>query len=169
MTKISKAYKEPEFEGEVANTAAMCELLALPQTELSKTFREGHVVREGWGAYNWRRSVPLYIQHLRSELADKRAKEGRETIRANVSLKSAQERLTQIKADQLAGQLISLEEIEAAFDALMVSIRQAVLAIPGRVRFGLPHLTAHDQKVIADECASVLEETASGKAPIPRG
>jgi phage terminase Nu1 subunit (DNA packaging protein) len=169
MSGKNEKYREPQFEGEVANVTFMCELLDCDQTQVNRYSRQGYLAREGWGSYNWRKSVPMVIGHLRAQAAGYRSQDGADAIKANVGLKAAQERLTQIRADQLAGKLISLEEIEAAFDEVMVNVRQAVLAIPGRVRFGLPHITAHDQKVIAQVCNDVLEETASGKAPIPRG
>jgi hypothetical protein len=45
----------------------------------------------------------------------------------------------------------------------MLRIRDAVLSIPGRVRFDLPHMTAFDQRALAKICRDVLEETAEGK------
>jgi len=167
----SRGSLEPFFEGEVSNTAFMAEIMGLGHASwkvIGDEAKRGVLFKAGHGAYFWRKSIASYCQHLRDIIANRRDPSGQSTVAANVSLKAAQERLTQIRADQLMGKLIQIDELEAAWADVMVNIRQTVMSIPGRMRFGLPHMTAHDQQVLEGICRDVLEEVASGKAPMPK-
>jgi hypothetical protein len=45
------------------------------------------------------------------------------------------------------------------------AIRAGILAAPSKIRFTLPHLSAHDQQVIDDVLRDVLTEIADNPPP----
>src|SRR3954453_6727073 len=125
------------------------QLLDLTPRRVQQLSAEGVIPRAQRGRYELVPAVQGYIRFLRGHAqareADPAARARKaEAAEANLRLKAAQERLTRIKADKLASKLIAIEEVEAAWAEVIIAVRQAVLSIPTRMRFGLPHLTAHD-------------------------
>lgn len=166
---IQPTFPYPELDDEDCTSSAyLAGLLDCTTGEISDKARMGLFPHKNRRYHVWE-SVRNYTRFLRERLANK---EGREVIveanRATAKFKSAQERLTTIKADQLAGRLVNIDEVEAAWVDTMTAIRQAVISIPGRFRFQTPHMTAHDQQVLETICRDVLEELAKDETPKPR-
>ena len=61
--------------------------------------------------------------------------------------------------------MIPAEQIAGSWDRILRAVRSAVLAIPGRARFALPHLTAMDAEAIGQICRDQLEAAALSDTP----
>jgi phage terminase Nu1 subunit (DNA packaging protein) len=69
---------------------------------------------------------------------------------------AAQRRINEIRLARLEGQMFDMADIKAMWGAIMVAVRQMVLAIPSRCAAELPHLTRHDLAVMERECGEIL-------------
>ena len=147
---------------------ALARLWSCSTREVRLLAERGIAVRLGPGRYAVNKSTQNYIVHLREVAAGRHSKDGSvDAVKAGVHAKLQRARLDEIRADMLEAKLISIPEVDVAWAEIMLRIRNAVLSIPGRMRFGLPHMTAFDQRVMADICRDVLEETAEAKTPLP--
>jgi phage terminase Nu1 subunit (DNA packaging protein) len=61
--------------------------------------------------------------------------------------------------------VIPAEALAGSWDRILRAVRSAVLAIPGRARFALPHLSAADAETISRICRDQLEAAALGDNP----
>jgi phage terminase Nu1 subunit (DNA packaging protein) len=152
---------------EVVRTAGgLARLWCCSKREVRLLAERGIAVRVGHGRYALYKSTQNYIVHLREVAAGRHSMDGTvDAVKASVHAKLQRARLDQLRADMLEEKLISIPEVDAAWAEIMLRIRDAVLSIPGRVRFDLPHMTAFDQRALAKICRDVLEETAEGKVP----
>ena len=164
---------------ELAGEHGVAEEAALPARALARLWscstrevrllaERGIAVRLGPGRYALNKSTQNYIVHLREVAAGRHSKDGSiDAVKAGVHAKLQRARLDEIRADMLEAKLISIPEVDAAWAQVMLTVRQAVLSIPQRMRFGLPHMTAYDQKVLGEICRDVLMEAGNGKVPLP--
>lgn len=156
----------PRVEGNVANTPAMLHILNMASTpELYRMLHKGLAVKSGKFAWDWVETVRNMMKFYRAIAAGHADEEGNSAMKANIGLRAAQERLTQIRADQLSGKLVPIDDVEAAWAEAAINVRQLVLSIPGRIQFGLPHITAQDRATMESVCRDALEEAASGAPP----
>lgn len=107
-------------------------------------------------------SIGNVIDHYRRSAAGRGTAE---TAQATVELKQAQRRLTDLKYDQLRGELISMPDIEAVWADLVRSAKWLFLTLPERARFALPHLGTDDLGTLERVCQEMLKELTMREAP----
>ena len=131
---------------------------------------EGLVVRTGPGRFDLERSVGNVVLHLRELASSRRGADGADVVKASAALKEAQRKLTELKYQQLDGQVISLPEAEAVWSELVRSGRALFQLLPTRARLVLPHLTDADQATLEKLADDMLREIAlNGPVPLPTG
>ena len=117
------------------------------------------VVRVGHGRYLLLESIRRVARRLREQADERLGRDEQvDAARANVELKDAQRRLTQLKIEQLEEQLITIPEVQAAWDEIGLNIKQMFLSFPARVRSLLPHLDGSDQEVLEQLVREMLTE-----------
>jgi phage terminase Nu1 subunit (DNA packaging protein) len=99
-------------------------------------------------------SIRLYIRHVRDK---------GQSISTIDALRVEQAKLAAARRAVLEQDVIPAEAIAGAWDRILRATRTAVLAIPGRCRFTLPHLSASDAEAIAQICRDQLEAAAMTK------
>jgi phage terminase Nu1 subunit (DNA packaging protein) len=114
-----------------------------------KLAEKGIVVRLARGRFAQEQSVANIIEHYRNRASGREAQDGTvDIVKANAALRDSQRRLNEIKIAQLEGNLISMPEVQAAWDDIALGVKQLFLAFPSRARFDLPHMSGADQKVL---------------------
>ena len=117
------------------------------------------VVRVGHGRYMLLQSVRNVAQRLREQAGERLGRDEQvDAARANVELKDAQRRLMQLKTKKLEEQLITLPEVQAAWDEIGLNIKQMFLSFPARARSRLPHLSGEDQEMLDKLVREMLTE-----------
>jgi phage terminase Nu1 subunit (DNA packaging protein) len=129
--------------------------------------RTGIVIRAGTrGRYLLAPSVRNYVKHLREVAAGRQGSE-LNAIDENARLKIAQRRNYDLKNSILEGSAIPYEAIAPAWARVVRAIRSAMLAVPGKARFRLQHLTPRDAEVINEIIRDQLTAAALTDEPPP--
>src|ERR1700731_383108 len=140
-------------------------LLDLDVRSIQELARSGIVVRSGVrGRYLLAPSVRNYIRHLREVAAGRQGNE-LNAVDENARLKMAQRRNYDLKNSILEGSAIPYEAIAPAWARVVRAIRSAMLAVPGKARFRLQHLTPRDEEVIGEIIRDQLEAAALTDQP----
>jgi len=140
-------------------------LLDLDIRSITELARSGIVVGSGFrGRYLLAPSVRNYVRHLREIAA---ARQGNElnAVDENVRLKIAQRQNYELKNSILSGSAIPYEAIAPAWARVVRAIRSAMMAVPGKARFRLQHLTSRDAEVIGEIIRDQLEAAALRDQP----
>src|ERR1700738_83686 len=123
-------------------------LLDLDIQSITALARSGIVVGSGVrGRYLLAPSVRNYVRHLR-EVAAARQENELNAVDENARLKIAQRQNYELKNSILSGSAIPYEAIAPAWARIVRAIRSAMLAVPGKARVRLQHLTPRAAEVI---------------------
>lgn len=163
--------KEPQPRAEPAGVTSdvLARLWDCSEVQVRKYAREGIAIKLRHGRYDLARSTTNLIVHLRKMAAAHRSADGAHDIVAEgAKLKATQRRFTEMRIEEKAGRLISIEDVEILWAGMVASVRQLFLAFPGRARFDLPHLTGHDQEKLQRLARDMLDEIAvAGRPKLP--
>jgi phage terminase Nu1 subunit (DNA packaging protein) len=162
----SKAVRNDDVSVDAPTLARLCRL---DVRTILKLAEQGIVVRVARGRYAQRQSVGNLLEHYRARAAGRESQDGSiDVVKANAALRDSQRRLNDLKIAQLEGRLISLPEVEAAWDEVAATIKQLFLTFPVRARADLPHLTGTDQKLLYKLAREMLTEVATeGRVRLP--
>jgi len=142
-------------------------LFDLDMQSITKLAHAGIVVRAGTrGRYLLAPSVRNYVRHLREVAAGRQGNE-LNAIDENARLKIAQRRNYDLKNSILEGSAIPYEAIAPAWARVVRAIRSAMLAVPGKARFRLQHLTPRDAEVLNEIIRDQLEAAVLTDQPPP--
>jgi len=142
-------------------------LLDLDMKSITKLSHAGIVVGSGVrGRFLLAPSVRNYVRHLREIAAGRQGNE-LNAIDENARLKIAQRRNYDLKNSILEGSAIPYEAIAPAWARVVRAIRSAMLAVPGKARFRLQHLTPRDAEVINEIIRDQLTAAALTDEPPP--
>lgn len=108
------------------------------------------------GRYMTLPSVHAYIAALRTQASGRASSTGKSLSDERAETEKVQREIAQINLAKLKGEILTLEEITVSWTAFAGLVKQAVLAIPGKARQTIPHLTAHDAEVLRDVCRGLL-------------
>ncbi len=134
-----------------------------PRT-IQKLALRGIVVRLGSGRFDEKTSIRNCIRYYREQSAGRTGQDGTtDSVAAGVELKQANTQLIRLRLQKEAGELVTVDEVRETWGRIMRGIRQFVLALPGKIAFEVPTLTAHDRGVIERICRDELEDAALGR------
>jgi phage terminase Nu1 subunit (DNA packaging protein) len=149
----------------------LMEKFACSHTLITEYEREGLVIRLGRNLYDFDASCPRVMKHIREQAAGRIGRNaGNDAVKANIDLKKSQQRLAEIRAERLAGNLVPVDLVEQSWGEIAASCRQIMLSVPARARAMIHKLNGKDQKVLDKMMREALTEFAFGtqKPPIPR-
>lgn len=82
---------------------------------------------------------------------------------AHRSKETALADLRELEVRKRRGELVEAETVAREWAGTLRTVRAGVLAVASRVRARLPHLSAHDAEVIAEELRGALAMVAEGE------
>jgi phage terminase Nu1 subunit (DNA packaging protein) len=127
---------------------------------------KGIVVRAGRGEYQPALSIKNYIGHLREVAAGRQgADEKVDPATEGGLLKREMRRNYVLKNAILEGSAVRVEDVAPAWARVVRAVRAAMLAVPGKARFALPHLTAFDEETLEQIVRQQLEDAALADTP----
>jgi phage terminase Nu1 subunit (DNA packaging protein) len=142
-------------------------LLDLDIRSITELARSGILVGSGArGRYLLAPSVRNYVRHLREVAAERQGNE-LNAVDENARLKIAQRENYELKNSILAGSAIPYEAIAPAWARVVRAIRSSMMAVPGKARFRLQHLTPRDAEVIGEIIRDQLTAAALTDEPPP--
>jgi phage terminase Nu1 subunit (DNA packaging protein) len=140
-------------------------LLDLDIQSIRKLSHAGIVVGSGVrGRYLLAPSVRNYVRHLREVAAGRQGNE-LNAVDENARLKMAQRENYELKNSIIRGSSIPYEDIAPAWARVVRAVRSAMLAVPGKARFRLQHLTPRDAEVVGEIIRDQLEAAALTDQP----
>ena len=144
---------------EVVPPKTLAGLLDMSEASVRQYAAEGVFVKAGRGQYLLAPSVRNYVRRLREIAAGRQGKE-LNAVDENARLKIAQRRNYELKNAMLEGSTVPVEAIAPAWARVMRAVRCAMLAVPGKARFRLQHLTPHDAEILNEIIRDQLEAAA---------
>jgi phage terminase Nu1 subunit (DNA packaging protein) len=142
-------------------------LLDIDMQSITKLSHAGIVVGSGVrGRYLLAPSVRNYVRHLREIAAGRQGNE-LNAVDENARLKIAQRQNYELKNSIIRGSSIPYEAIAPAWARVVRAIRSAMLAVPGKARFRLQHLTPRDAEVLNEIIRDQLTAAALTDEPPP--
>jgi phage terminase Nu1 subunit (DNA packaging protein) len=112
------------------------------------------------GRYLTLPSILSYCEMMRLKAAGRASESGYSLAEERARLTSTEREIADLKLRKLKGEVLTLREVSDAWAALAGSVKANVLAISGKARSQIPHLTAHDGKVIKTICRDTLRAMA---------
>jgi hypothetical protein len=89
------------------------------------------------------------------------------SLKANAKLRDAQRRLTDLRYQRQAGELISIADAEEAWGDVIAGLQILVRSYAGRARAALPHLSGSDRETLQAIGQDILRELAAKAKPPP--
>ncbi|GAB2206040.1 hypothetical protein ROS1_28560 [Roseibium sp. ROS1] len=90
-----------------------------------------------------------------------------DAVRESALLKRAQRQLIEAKLNQMQGDLVDRETMQAAINVVCSTARTRILSMPAALSSRLHGLTRSDQAAITEACHQVLQDLADDSARIP--
>lgn len=123
--------------------------------------KEKIVIRRGRGRYDATTSTRNLVMYLRKQAAGRAGIDpGTDTAAANRERTVEQTLLTRAKRLKEEGLTIDIEAARRLWSGIVLSVRQTVIGLPGRIHTAVPTLTTTDRKTIDRICRDALEDVA---------
>ncbi|MFE3837908.1 DNA packaging protein [Pseudogemmobacter sonorensis] len=144
----------------------LCDLLGLSSGALADLTKRGIAIHLSHDAYDLEGTVRNYCASLRAAAAGRAGADGDGFTLAGqrARLAKAQAEAQEMKNLAQRGELVSAAEVERAWADTLRNLRSQLLAVPGRIRARLGHLTATDTAVIDREIRDALAELGGDDA-----
>lgn len=150
-----------ENKGGAVSLQTLANLFDCDVRTIQNLAKDGVVIKAGRGEYVLAASIRNYVRHLRGVAAGRTGSdESIDAITEGAKLKREQRRNYELKNAILEGQAVRIEDIQPAWARVARTLRAAVLAIPSKTRYSLPHMTPEDQSVLEQICRDQLEDAA---------
>jgi phage terminase Nu1 subunit (DNA packaging protein) len=132
--------------------------------QIEKLAERGIAVRLTRGFYDHRLTTRNYVRHLREQAASRAGQEaGVDGVAASVALKTVNTELAQLRLRREMGEVLALADIRDTWAAIVRSLRQFVLALPGKIAFEVPTLNNVDRSAIERICRDGLEDASMAR------
>ena len=137
----------------------MAEVLDLAPDNVTRLAQKGVIARSG-GKYNALKANHDYINHLREQAAGRATSTGNNLADERAETEKIKRQIEEIKLKQLRDEVLTVDEVSEDWSLLSSMFKTAVLAIPGKVRGELPHLSGSDEGRIRDIIRQILLDLA---------
>ena len=142
----------------VVSAANMADMFGVSRRSVSEFSERGIIDRVGRNRFALQRSVKLYCEHLRAVAAGRGGDGTQELTAERARLAREQADATALKNAVARRDLVPTHQVEREWVTVCRKIRNAVLAVPSRVRQTLPHLTSFDVEQISRELRLTLTD-----------
>jgi phage terminase Nu1 subunit (DNA packaging protein) len=161
MPAKAKAKPAPKLEWlpENISEAQMSALLGTNTRTVRDWAARGVLVKNG-RQYAALESLHAYIHHLREQAAGRSTANGRTLADEKAEDVRIGRQIKELKLAQLRGEVLTLDEVTESWSNFAAAVRAAVLALPGKARSTIPHLTAHDAENLKRLCRNALSDLA---------
>lgn len=151
--------------GEMVGGKALAAVLGITPPRVSQLRKDGILTADGHPLqYDLAESVQAYIAYVRETSRGQSAGDEdaeRKKLRADADYKEAKARQEELRLAELEGRMHSAEDVEAATEQLVYSVRSMLLALPGRVAVDAADRPAAEvSEVVRREVCEVLEDLA---------
>ena len=137
-------------------------VLGLSGRRIRQMVEDGILTRVD-GEINLANAVQTYIKQSQRAFTDEDKKIEQAKRKAEATLKASKAQVAKLEADELAGKMHRQEDVEAVMDDMVYTIRDALMALPGRlaVDCAAASTPAEASTVIRKEVHKVMNELAN--------
>lgn len=121
------------------NGSTLADWLGLSRQRVSQLEQEGVFQRDAKGYFDLKKSVSAYIESLKSRNPEATPEESNKqavacmTAEAELRLTKARADKAELEAAKIRGELVSLEEVQAAWTALIGNAKLRLLSLPTKL------------------------------------
>lgn len=115
---------------------------------------------EGRGQYELVASVSGYTSALREQAAGRASATGLQLTDERALTEKVVRQIKERELAKLKGETLTLSEVTDSWSLFAGAVKAALLAVPGKARSSIPHLTAHDAEVLRHMCRDILLDLA---------
>ncbi|WP_420408686.1 hypothetical protein [Hoeflea sp.] len=146
---------------ETCSKADLAVILNVSTRAVSDYHQKGYLVQAPQrGRYLTLPSIHGVIDKLRAAAAAKATSTGRSLQDERAETEALVREIKSIELAKLKGEVLLLSEVSEAWSSFAGRVKQTFLAIPGKMRATIPHLTAHDAETVKKICRDTLDELA---------
>lgn len=140
----------------------MAALMDMSDRKLTDLVSMGLAVQgENNRQFDAQKTLNNYIGHLRKQAAGRATSNGLNLSDVRAEREAVERQISEIKLAKLRDEVLLFSEVSESWSALAGRVRQAFLAMPGKMRATIPHLTAHDAETIKRLCRDELNDLAN--------
>jgi phage terminase Nu1 subunit (DNA packaging protein) len=162
----------PESENQLlVDSVTVSVLFGVTARRVQQLAKEGVITAvktKGIYQYDMQHVVKQYIKHLSDKLAG-RDNQSRtpdlenQKLEAELSLKRSKARIAELDLKELEGNMHRAEDVEAMTSDLVLAVRSALLALPGRLSIDLAEVKtpAEVSERVKQETYAILDELAN--------
>jgi phage terminase Nu1 subunit (DNA packaging protein) len=107
------------------------------------------------------KTIHNYIGHLRKQAAGRATSNGMNLSDVRAEREAVEKEISEVKLARLRDEVLLVSEVSEAWSAFAGKVRQAFLAMPGKMRATIPHMTAHDAETVKRLCRDELKDLAN--------
>jgi phage terminase Nu1 subunit (DNA packaging protein) len=156
----------PDLATIVVSSSDLAEMFGVSRRSVSEFSERGIIDRVGRNRFALQRSVKLYCEHMRGVAAGRGGDGTQELTAERARLAREQADGTALKNAVFRRDLVPTHQVEREWVTVCRKIRNAVLAVPSRVRQTLPHLTSFDVEQISRELRLALTDLGKDDSSI---
>ncbi|MDQ0510892.1 hypothetical protein [Ancylobacter amanitiformis] len=146
---------------EIVTGAQMAVILGVNRRTMLDLAARGILARTHRGQYRLMDSLHRYHRHLRDQATGRASTQtGKSLTDERAELTAIQKKREQLALDRDLRTVLTFEEVKDGWARIAGKTKSTVLGLTSRIRFELPHLTAHDGEKISTVCREALEEIA---------
>jgi len=154
-------------DGKGVSRLEIADKLDIDEYTVNALARKRIVIRLGHGRYDLDASLRNYIRRLREMASGRTTTEesGLNLPDESAKLKKAQRQNYELKNSLIEHSAVLLEHVRPAWGRIISAVRNAMLAVPGKLRLLLPHLSPQDIEVISKAIKDGLKSAALTDTP----
>lgn len=148
---------------EMVGSARLARAFGITQRRINQLAADGVFQGEGRPPkYDFDLAIQSYVAHCVSKAEGRAAEDAdaeKRKLQADADYKAAKARQEEIRLAELEGRMHSAEDVEAATEQLVYSVRSMLLALPGRVAVDAADRPAAEvSEVVRCEVCAVLDD-----------
>lgn len=146
---------------ETCSAADLAAVLGIGGRAIDTWIQRGVFVRaEGRGRFQTLPSINGYAEALRAKAGGHASTTGKTLSDERAESEKVTREIQMIKLARIKGEVLSLDELTRGWSTFAKAVKSMVLAIPGKARSSIPHLTPHDAEVLKTMCNDILADLA---------
>lgn len=161
MAKQKTVLSAGHWIPETCTRADLAVLLGLTKQAVDKLAQSGILESAGvHGLYLTKKSVHNYAERLRMTASGRTEETRNPLTQERMQTEKITRQIKEIELAKMRGEILTLDEVAESWSNLAAAMKSAMLALPGKARTNIPHLTPHDGETLKKLVKDILNDLA---------